>query len=219
MKILVIGCGRLGAELAYRLFKQAHHVTVVDQTSAAFANLPADFRGRLLEGEVLSEDVLRRARMDEAEAVAVVTSSDAVNAVVGHVAREVFGVRHIAVRSFDPRRRDLLETFELPMVASTSWGAWRFEEMLVAPETRAVLSAGNGEVAVYELVVPESWSGRNLADFVSEAEVRPVALTRGGSAVLATPETLLETGDVLHFGATMAGANAIEARLGGPGSA
>jgi trk system potassium uptake protein TrkA len=212
MKILVVGCGRMGAELAYRLFREGHQVTVIDQTAAAFANLPGDFRGRLLEGEVLSENVMGRARLAEAEAVAAVTSADAVNAVVGHIARQIYGIQQVAVRNFDPRRRDLIETFDLPMVASTSWAAWRFEEMLVSPDTRAVLAAGNGEVAIYEVEVPPAWSGRRLRDILPAGEALPVALTRGGQARLPDLDTPLEIGDVLLVSGTVNAAHAIEDR-------
>ncbi len=61
MKVIVIGCGRLGAELAYNLFKRGHDVSVIDNVPASFNNLPADFQGRLNEGEALSQDVLHRA--------------------------------------------------------------------------------------------------------------------------------------------------------------
>jgi trk system potassium uptake protein TrkA len=217
MKILVIGCGRLGAELAYRLFLQDHQVTVVDSTATAFVNLPADFRGRLLEGEVLSRDVLDRARIEEADAVAAVTSSDAVNAVVGHVARELFSVPNVAVRNFDPRRRDLLETFDLPTVASTSWGAARFEELLTCAAARGVLSVGNGEVEVFELAVGDAGSGLPLREALVGANVFPVAVTRQGNAQLPEPDTVLESGDHLLVSGALAGVRVVAERVGALG--
>jgi trk system potassium uptake protein TrkA len=215
MNILVIGCGRLGAELAFRLYRHGHQVTVVDQTATAFSNLPPAFRGRLLEGEVLSQDLLNRARVAEADAVAVVTSSDAVNAVVGHVAREVYGVTTVAVRNFDPRRRRLQEAFDLPMVSSSTWGAGRFEEILTASGVRAVMSAGNGEVEVFEVAVPETCSGRALGDLLGGCELQAVALTRTGRARLPAEDIVLEAGDTLLVSGTLAGAQALQARLTG----
>lgn len=215
MNILVIGCGRLGAELAFRLYRQGHQVTVVDQTATAFSNLPPAFRGRLLEGEVLSQDVLNRARVAEADAVAAVTSSDTVNAVVGHVAREVYGVTTVAVRNYDPRRRKLQEAFDLPLVSSSTWGAARFEEIVTAAGVRAVMSAGNGEVEVFEVAVPESCAGRTLGDLLGGCELQPVAHMRTGRARLPAAEIILETGDTLLVSGTLAGAQALQARLVG----
>ncbi|MGH9460893.1 MAG: NAD-binding protein, partial [Vicinamibacteria bacterium] len=56
MYVIIVGCGRVGSELAYRLFSEGHEVTVVDEVSASFKNLPADYRGRTVEGEVLTKE-------------------------------------------------------------------------------------------------------------------------------------------------------------------
>ena len=58
MKVIVIGCGRMGADLAYRLFKRGHDVAVIDRDDESFNQLPTDFQGRLYEGETLNQDVL-----------------------------------------------------------------------------------------------------------------------------------------------------------------
>ena len=61
MFIIVVGCGRVGAELAFRLYQRGHQVAVIDQVGSSFANLDPEYRGRTIEGEVLSQDVLTRA--------------------------------------------------------------------------------------------------------------------------------------------------------------
>ena len=94
------------------------------------------------------------------------TNSDAVNAVVGHVARTVYNVHNVVVRNYDPRWRELHEAFGLQVVSSTAWGAGRIEELLSHPFGRSVLSAGNGEVEVFEIPVPDTWSGRLLEDLL-----------------------------------------------------
>src|SRR5512135_558344 len=67
MNLLVVGCGRVGAELSYRLFKSGHQVVVVDSNREAFNRLPPEFRGRTLEGEGLAENVLERAGIRDAD--------------------------------------------------------------------------------------------------------------------------------------------------------
>ncbi|MEO8083988.1 MAG: NAD-binding protein [Ardenticatenales bacterium] len=213
MNIVVIGCGRLGAELALRLFRQGHDVAVVDQTSDAFSNLPPEFRGRLIEGEVLNRDVLTRADIAAADAVAVVTNSDAVNVVVGHVAREVYGVANVAVRNFDPRRRRLQEAFGLPIVSSAVWGAGRFESILTTGSVHAVLSAGNGEVQVFEVPVPEGCAGQTIAQLLEDGSLMAVAHTRHAKATLPAPDTALAPGDVLLVSGSVADAKKLQLRL------
>ena len=86
MNFIVVGCGRVGAELAYHLFASGHQVVVVDSRKEAFNRLHPDFRGRTLEGEGLAESVLERAGIREADGLAAVTNSDTLNAVVAHTA-------------------------------------------------------------------------------------------------------------------------------------
>jgi len=217
--IIVVGCGRVGAELAFRLYQRGHQVAVIDQVGSSFANLDPDYRGRTIEGEVLSHDVLTRAGIEEAEGLSAVTNSDSVNAVVGHIAREVYKVHNVVVRNYDPRWLPMYEAFGLQVVSSTAWGAQRIEELLYQPLGRAVFSAGNGEVEVYELVAPESWRGRAVGSLLSGTEAMAVALTRAGRAMLPTPDVTLDTGDILHVSATLPGIEALRERAapaGGP---
>ena len=216
MNIVVVGCGRVGAELAYRLFQKGHQVAVIDQVASAFDNLPEDFRGRTVEGEVLAQDVLRRAGIEQAEGLAAVTNSDSLNAVVAHVARTVYHVPQVVVRNYHPHWRPLHEAFGLQVVSSTSWGAQRIEELLYHADARSVFSAGNGEVEIYELVVPEAWRGHSLEDLLPTGQCLAVALTRAGRAMLPSQAARLEGGDVLHLSATLAGIEALRHRLNSP---
>ncbi|NPV84637.1 MAG: TrkA family potassium uptake protein [Anaerolineae bacterium] len=213
MKVIIVGCGRVGAELAYNLYKKGHEVAVLDSVGAAFSNLPPDFSGRSLEGDVLNHDMLHRAGIESADALAAVTSSDALNAVVGHVAREVYHIPHVVVRNFNPHTRRLYEVFGLQVVSSTSWGAQRIEEMICHEEVRTVFSAGNGEVEIYEIVIPSECSGRRLSELLQNKECIAVALTRGGRSQLPREDALLEDGDVLHISATFDGIEDVRRRL------
>ncbi len=213
MEIIVIGCGRLGSALAYRLFKAGHKVAIIDSNQAAFQLLPADFRGRMHEGDALSQDVLVRAGIEHADGLAVVTNLDAINAVIGHVGRVVFNIKNVIVRNYDPRCRPLFEDLGLQVVSSTSWGAQRIEEMLSAAELMNVFSAGNGEVEVYEFVIPEGWAGKALGDLLPVEECMPVSVTRAGRAFFAKPEIVLQAGDVMHVSASDTGIHYLREKL------
>jgi trk/ktr system potassium uptake protein len=215
--IIVVGCGRVGAELAFRLYQRGHQVAVIDQVGSSFANLDPEYRGRTIEGEVLSQDVLHRAGIEEADGLTAVTNSDSVNAVVGHMAREVYKVSNVVVRNYDPRWLPMYEAFGLQVVSSTAWGAQRIEELLYQPLGRTVFSAGNGEVEIYELVAPESWHGREVGLLLAGTEAMAVAITRAGKAMLPTPDLVLDGGDILHVSATLAGIEALRERAAAPG--
>ena len=214
MNFIVVGCGRAGADLALRLFKNGHQVVVVDTNPEALNRLSPEFRGRTIEGDVLSEGLLERAGIKEADGLAAVTNLDPLNAVVAHTACCIYNVSTVVARNYDPDMRSVLEAFGLNVVSSTSWGAQRLEELLLDPSFRSVFSAGNGEVEVYEFALPAQWDGKSLGDMLrSIPDLLPVALTRAGRAVLPDSRTLLEAGDLLSVSATLTGIEALRERL------
>lgn len=220
MNFIVVGCGRVGAELAYRLYKGGHQVVVVDSNKEAFNRLHPDFRGRTLEGEGLAENVLEHAGIKEADGLAAVTNSDTLNAVVAHTARVFYNLPIVVARNYDPSLRVVIEAFGLQTVASTYWGAQRLEELLTNPSQKMVYSAGNGEVEVYEVVIPEAWSGHTLGELLDPLrQCYPVALTRAGQSSLPEAGMELKAGDVLNVSSTFAGIGALTARLYGEAEA
>jgi trk system potassium uptake protein TrkA len=214
MNFIVVGCGRVGAELCYHLFTRGHHVVVVDINEDAFNRLHPDFRGRTLEGEGLAEGVLERAGIHDADGLAAVTNSDTLNAVVAHAARTLYHVPNVVARNYDPNLRSVIEAFGLQIVGSTYWGAQRVEELLINPSQRMVYSAGNGEVEVYEVQIPEEWDGRTLRDLLDPLDqCYPVAISRAGRSSLPTADMKLQMGDMLNVSSTFEGIGALTERL------
>jgi trk system potassium uptake protein len=216
MKFVIIGCGRVGAQLAYRLYNQKHTVVVVDSSRNAFNGLPADFHGRAVEGEALSADTLTRASVATADGVAVVTNSDVMNAVIGHAIRTHYPqVKRVIVRNYDPAMRPMLEAFGLQVISSTAWGAERLQELLIDASFRTVFSAGNGEVELYEMQIPGNWNDCPVSALLTGCfnTIVVAALTRAGRAELVSSDTVLKSGDILTVSATLEGVTALSARL------
>src|SRR5688572_17478456 len=215
MNFIVVGCGRFGSELAYHLFQNGHQVVVVDNNQQSLNRLHSDFRGRTVIGDTLSADTLSRAGADKAEGIAVVTNSDALNAVIGHTVRVHYpNVKQVVVRNYDPAMRDMLEAFGLQMVSSTAWGAERVQELLIDPSFRAVFSAGNGEVELYEMYISPKWAGMTIADLLKGcSDTIIAALTRSGRAELPSPDVTLKSGDILTISATLDGVRALRQHI------
>ena len=212
MNFFVIGCGRVGSELAFRLNKKGHTVVVIDMNREALKTLSPEFRGRTIEGDVLAEQMLERAGIAEADGLACVTNSDTLNAVVGHMARKIYNVPTVVTRNYDPVMLPVLEAFGCNVVSSTSWGAQRIQELMLEPSFRTVFSAGNGEVEIYEIPIPASWDGKPLGDLLRNSPgCLPAALTRAGRALLPDSDTTLQTGDLLNISATFDGIRAVRA--------
>lgn len=213
MNIIVIGCGRMGAELAYRLYQRGHDVAVIDASATAFNHLPTDFQGRFYEGDTLSYDVLHRAGIEHCDALAAVTNSDALNLVIAHTAKANFHVKNVVARNYDPNCRELYEVFNIQVISATGWAAQRLEEMIYHSEIRTVFSAGNGEVEIYELKVPTEFSGKTLQSVLDGTETVPVSLTRAGKSVLPAADFLLQENDIVHISATLDGITALRQRV------
>ncbi len=213
MKTIVVGCGRIGTTLAYSLYKRGHEVSVVDDNPVSINNLPADFQGRIHEGDALNQDVLMRAGISTCDAIAAVTNNDALNAVVCRIAKEVYHVPNVIARNYDPHFRPLFEAFEIQVVSSTSWGAQRVEELMTDGDFRTVFSAGNGEVEIYELIIPSDWQGKHLSDLIKCTTCKPVSITRAGRAFIPESNTEFHGGDVLSVAATFDGINDTRGQL------
>jgi trk system potassium uptake protein TrkA len=213
MKAIVVGCGRIGSQLAYSLYKSGHEVSVVDEEEASFENLPSDFQGRLHEGDAMNQDVLERAGVKHCDALAAVTDSDALNIIVSHIAKSEYNVVQVIARNYDPKLRKVYEVFGIQVVSSTSWGAQRIEELMTDAGMRTVFSAGNGEVEIYELPITASMNNLKISDLITCNTCNPLALTRAGKAFLPDMETVVLSGDVLTVAATMDGIQSTRANL------
>jgi trk system potassium uptake protein len=213
--ILIIGCGRVGVELAHSIMRKGHNVTVMDNHLRAFDRLGQDFRGRTVQGDALDQESLKRAGIDQAHGVAAVTTSDSANIVAARIARDIYNVEHVVARVYDPSRAPIYEHMGLQTIASSSWGAHRIEQLLLHPGLRSLVAAGNGEVQVYEITVPEAWHNHSLGSILPAGQALPVAVSRGGRALLPTADFALHDGDILQVSATDQGAEELLRRWNG----
>jgi trk system potassium uptake protein TrkA len=213
MKMLIVGCGRIGADVAQRLSQSGHEVVVIDPDAAAFNRLPADFSGRTVEGDSLSQAVLERAGIETADGLAAVTSSDTLNGVIAHIAHLHYRVPNVVVRNYDPALRPMLEMYGLQIISSSAWGSQRMEELLEGIDIRTIFSAGNGEVEIYEMGISADWEGQPLQALFSAGSCIPVALTRDGVSILPGKDTVLKEKDLLTVSATRTGINELRACL------
>jgi len=213
MRVIVVGCGRVGSALAYQLYKKGHLVTVIDQKASAFDNLPVDFRGRTIEGDVLAREVLRRAEIEDADALAAVTSSDSLNALIAHIARTEYRVSKVVSRNYDPRQLPLQKAFSITVIASASWGVQRIEESLSDTPLRVVFTDSQTNFAIYQFEVPEFWHGRSLQELLPEGRSKAIALRRAGQLLPISVEQTLETGDLIYLSSDPEEIEALRHRL------
>ena len=133
MKVVIMGCGRVGGRLAGLLESDGHAVTILDRDSYSFRRLPPGFQGTALLGNGIDVDVLRRAGIEEADVFVAVTQGDNRNVMSCQIAKHIFNVPRVVCRIYDPLRRDLFEDLGLETMSPTTIFAQILREKLEAP--------------------------------------------------------------------------------------
>ena len=195
MRVIIVGCGRMGSELANSMWHDGHVVTVVDKDPQAFYRLGAAFKGATIEGIGFDRDVLIRAGVERADALAATTSGDNSNFITARVARDVFRVPKVIARLYDPRRAEIYQRMGLQTVSSTAWGVSRAIQLLAHAELNVAITLGNGEVEVLEMEVPLHWVSRTVSNVNVPGEVSVTAITRQGKSFIPTLGTVFQEGD------------------------
>ena len=122
MRAIIVGCGRVGANLALTLDREGHKVTVVDLRIAAFARLGEDFHGEMVVGTGIDEDVLRRAGIETADCFVSATNGDNRNIMSAQIAKTIFKVPRVITRIYDPIREDVYRGLGLETFCPTALG-------------------------------------------------------------------------------------------------
>lgn len=126
MRAVIVGCGRLGSELAVAMAAAGHDITVVDQNEEALARLPANFPGHRVAGTGIDVDVLRQAGCESADALCAVTSRDTTNIMLAQVAERILHVRIVIARVNDPRLRPVFDALGLRTICPPELAAREF---------------------------------------------------------------------------------------------
>jgi len=130
VKVIILGCGRVGATLASTMDREGHQVSVIDASSDAFRRLDSSFNGETILGNGVDEDVLIKAGIKEADAFAAVTNGDNRNIMASQIAKEIFGVKKVVCRIYDPMRQSTYNELGLETICPTVVGAQMISESL-----------------------------------------------------------------------------------------
>jgi len=120
MKVIIMGCGRVGAQLAGLLDADGHSVTILDTDAYSFRRLPPKFGGTALIGNGINEEALKRAGIEEADAFVAVTQGDNRNVLATQIAKHIFNVPKVICRIYDPLRQELYSTLGLETFSPTT---------------------------------------------------------------------------------------------------
>jgi trk system potassium uptake protein TrkA len=214
MKIMIIGCGRQGTELAKTLCQNESEITVVDNDPAAFERLGPPFHGQVICGDGLDREVLLKGGIERADGLAALTASDDTNIVVARLARQVFRVPRVVARVHDPLKAEIYRRLGVQTVTPVALGTLRFAELLTFSPLEPTKRLGNGEVGIVEMDVPPNLVGRTVMEVTVPNEIFVVAITRDDTTFMPTLGVIFLEKDVIHLAVTTSSMDRLKALLG-----
>ena len=194
-----MGCGRVGSTLARTLGRTGHDVAVIDSDPAAFRRLGTSFEGRTVTGIGFDRDTLIAAGIRDAYAFAAVSSGDNSNILAARVARETFGVEHVAARIYDPQRAMVYQRLGIPTVATVRWTADQMMQRLLPQGAMPELTDPSGKVVIAEVPLAEPWIGQPLTLLEEQTGARVAYVTRLGEGMLPRTDMVVQEGDLVHM--------------------
>ena len=213
MHVVVIGCGRVGSELAAALELAGHSVAIVDKNARAFRRLTPDFKGTQVVGFGFDRDDLAKANIDGAGAFASVTNGDNSNILCARIARETYGIERVVARIYDPRRALIYQRLGIPTVATVAWTTDQVLRRLLPAETLHDWVDATGKVGLVERPIPSKAIGKKLAKLNWPGRFWLTAVTRFGKAEVVTSDLVGQEGDVLVFVSAMDALDELQAHI------
>jgi trk system potassium uptake protein TrkA len=217
MKLVIVGCGRVGSGLANSLSSEGHDVVVIDKSKRAFRRLDDGFPGQRIVGSGFDKDALTTAGASQADALAAVTSGDNSNILCARIARENYGIANVVARIYDPRRAEIYQRLGIPTVATVTWTIDQVRRWLLPDEDKASWIDATGTLQVIERPLPAIWAGRPLAGLTIPGRFTLISVTRGGSARLDCNELVGQDSDMLQFAVSTSAADELAELLEGGG--
>ncbi len=214
MHAIVVGCGRIGAELAMSMDLAGHSVAIIDKDAKAFPRyLPGSWSGKTVQGFGFDRDHLDEAGAREAGVLAATTGGDNSNIVTARIARETYRIARVVARIQDPRRAVIYERLGIPTVAQVSWGKEQIMRRLFPDETVHEWTDVSGRLSLVEKALPAIWAGKRLALLGETGRFQVTAVSRASEARMVSPDLVGQEGDILHVLVAKEHLEALDARL------
>jgi trk system potassium uptake protein TrkA len=196
MYIIIVGCGRVGAELAKLLANEGHNVVIVDKSPAAFNRLGGTFNGITQVGNGFDPDLLKQAGIEKANVFCALTNGDNTNLVSAQVAKKIFSVPKVIARVYDPERAQIYQSLGLDIISGTILFAAMLRDKIIESRFSSYLIETR-DVGVIQLEVKDNLVNKSIRDINVEGEFKVVAIKQIGSTIIPTPDTVLKKNDVV----------------------
>jgi len=196
MYIIIVGCGRVGSELANILQGGGHNVVIIDNDPKSFQRLGPNFNGLTLTGNGCDSDVLKEAGVEKADAFCVVTNGDNTNIMAAQVAKNIFKVPKVITRIYDPKRAHIYKHLGLDVISGTVLFAAMLRDKIIESHFTGYLIE-TGELGVIEIPVGKNFVGKQVSEVNVPDEFQVITVVRKKGALIPRPNTKLEEKDII----------------------
>lgn len=196
MYVIIVGCGRVGSELAKILSNEGHNVVVIDKKQEAFERLGGEFNGLKRLGNGFDLEVLKQVGIEKADAFCAVTNGDNTNLISAQVAKKIFKVPKVMARVYDPHRAHIYSALGLDVISGTILFASMLRDKIIESRFSSYLIETK-EVGIIEIEVKNSLVGKSMQEINIPGEFLVAAIRRVEGVFLPRPETILEEKDIL----------------------
>lgn len=183
MHVIIVGCGRVGAQLAEMISLEGHDVVVVDVNARSFRRLGSSFNGVTMVGNGFDPEDLKKAGIEETDAFAAVTNFDNTNVMAAQVARNLYHVPKVVARIYNPDRLPTLEGLGLNVVCGTTMVAQAVKKRLFAETFQTLYVFPEGDFEIAQFRAGKKLAGKK-ASSLKEKSFQVVAVKREGKVYL-----------------------------------
>lgn len=194
MNIMIVGCGRVGSQLALILSHAGHNVTIIDKNADSFKRLGATFNGVTALGNGFDEKLLKELRIEKQDAFVAVTSGDNTNLMATQIAKKIFNVPRVMARVYDPKRADIYKKLGLDIISGTVLVAAMIRDKIIENRFTGYLIE-SGELGVIEIVASQELKGKTAGELNINDEFLIVAIDRKKGVIIPQPLTRIELND------------------------
>lgn len=194
MNVMIIGCGRVGSQLALLLAQEGHNVTIIDKNPEAFKRLGGTFNGVAVAGNGFDEKLLKELKIDKQDAFVSVTSGDNTNLMASQIAKKMFKVPRVIARVYDPRRADIYRKLGLDIMSGTMLVAAMIRDKIIENRFTSYL-VETGELGVIEIVINGALKDKRVSEINIPDEFLVTVIERKKRVIIPQPDARLEAGD------------------------
>lgn len=196
MYIIIVGCGRVGSQLAKLLSNEGHDVVVIDKKQASLDRLGETFNGVTLVGNGFDLALLKQAGAEKADAFCAVTNGDNTNLISAQVARKIFNVPNVIARVYDPQRAHIYAALGMDIISGTILFAAMIRDKIIESRFSSYLIETK-DLGVIEIEVKDTLNGKVIKDINVPREFIVVAIRRLEGVIIPEPDTVVKGKDVL----------------------